>query len=313
MGPPLDRSARADAAQERVDTLACRYPYAPAAELLKRTNRLRRLLDAMLDGRRTGRRRDLLAADGWATLLAACLEHDVGRPARAAALAGQVRRLGLEADHSHLVAWSAEIAGWQAVTAGRYAEAALICRDAFTLAPRSHVGVQLKAQEAKALARMGMASLARVALADAEQVLDLLPPVRPEHHFSFDRSKWLFYAAQVSDLAGDSGATQTFTQECYARCVAPDGTTLWPMRIAELQLGLAHLHARAGSLDAAVGYGMQALDHARQSGPSLLRRAIDLEVVLAGRWGGEPRTSQFRAALRRLQQRYAALSPSVAG
>jgi tetratricopeptide (TPR) repeat protein len=317
MGLQLDRSSRADALQERVDRLARQYPYASAADLLTKVNRLRRLIGGLSDSARSAhsaRRRDLAAANGWATLLAACLEHDLGRPARATALTGEVSRLGAEADHSHLVAWSQEIRGWQAVTAGRYPDAVRICRDAFELAPRSHVGVQLKVQEAKALARMGRSAMALVALADAEQVLGRAPATaQPEHHFAFDRSKWLFYAAQVFDLAGDSAATAVYTQECYGYCVAPDGSTRWPMRVAELELGLAHLHARAGSLDAAVGYGLQALDHVRQSGPSLLQRAIDLDAALSARWAGESRTRQFHSALRRLQTRYATLAPSVAG
>jgi tetratricopeptide (TPR) repeat protein len=312
MGPHLDRSARTDALQDRADRLACQYPHAPAPELLTKANRLRRLLGALYETSGPTRQRDLLTAEGWATLLAACLEHDQGRPARAAALAALARRLGAEADHSHLVAWSYEIAGWQAVTAGHYAEAARICRDAYALAPRSHAGVQLKVQEAKALARMGMASMARVALADAEQVLNTLPvPARPEHHFMFDRSKWVFYAAQVFDLAGDSRPMLAFTRECFTHCVAADGATRWPMRVAELQLGLAHLHGRAGSLDTAVGYGLQALDHARQSGPSLLRRAVDLDAALYDRWPGEPQARRYRRALRQVQHRYATLVPSM--
>src|SRR2546423_700989 len=120
MGPLLDRSARTDALQERVDRLACQYPYAPAAELLNKANRLRRLLGALYETGGPTRRRALLAAEGWAPLLAACLEHDQGRPARAAALAALARRLGAEADHSHLVAWSYQIAGLQAVTPRLY-------------------------------------------------------------------------------------------------------------------------------------------------------------------------------------------------
>jgi len=312
MGPHLDRSARVDALQERVDRLACQYPYAPAGELLKKANRLRELLGALYETSGATRQRALLAAHGWAALLAACLEHDLGRPARAAALAALARRMGDAADHSHVVAWSYEIAAWQAVTGARYADAARICREAYRLAPRSSVGVQLKVQEAKALARMGMTSVARVALADAEHILDRLPaPGRPEHHFVVDRSKVAFYAAQVFDLAGDGRPLLAYTQECFTDCVAPDGTTRWPMRIAELQLGLAHLHLRTGALDAAAGYGLQALDHARQSGPSLLPRALDLDAALSDRWPGEPRTARFRGALRQIQHRYATLAPSV--
>jgi hypothetical protein len=312
MGPYLDAHARTDALLERVDRLACRYPYAPAPELLKKTNRLRKVSHSLHETSGPSRQRDLLAVHGWATLLAACLEHDLGRPARAAALTGLARRIGAGAGHSHITAWSGEIAAWQAVTGGRYADAARISRDAHALAPRSSVGVQLKIQEAKALARMGMTSLARVALADAEQILNRLPlPSRPEHHFVVDRPKWAFYAAQVFDLAGDRRATQAFTQECFVHCVAPDGTSRWPMRIAELQLCLAHLHLRAGALDAAVSYGMRALDHSRKSAPSLLPRARDLETALRKRWPGEPRSHRFRSALRQMQHRYAALAPSV--
>src|SRR5205823_1335085 len=123
--------------QERADRLACQYPYAAAPDLLKKTNRLRRLIAGLYGRVGPGRRDDLMVADGWATLLAACLEHDQGRPARASALAGLARRLGAETRHSHLVAWSYEIGAWQAITSGHYPDAARICREAAVLAPRS--------------------------------------------------------------------------------------------------------------------------------------------------------------------------------
>src|SRR2546429_6011398 len=109
MGPQLDRSSRADDLQERADRLACRYPYAPAPDLLKKANRLRRLIAGLHGHVGPARRDDLMVADGWTTLLAACLEHDQGRPARASALAGVARRLRAETPHSPPVALSYEV------------------------------------------------------------------------------------------------------------------------------------------------------------------------------------------------------------
>jgi hypothetical protein len=250
-------------------------------------------------------RRDLLVAEGWATLLAACLEQDQNNAAQAAALAGAAERMGTEAAHQHITVWAREIRAWQAVNSGRYAETAAIARDAADLAPCSNVAVQLHVQEAKARARMGDGRSARVALDRAERVLEgLETPARPEHHFVFDRSKFSFYAVQTFDIAGDDRGVAEFAQDCYFRCVCADsGDTRWPMRVAEIQLALAHLAARAGSLDVAAEYGLQALGHGRQSGPSLLPRAVDLDAVLYRRWPAGAR--RFRVALRQLQHRYA--------
>ncbi|HEX6754739.1 MAG TPA: hypothetical protein VF109_02220 [Mycobacteriales bacterium] len=300
---------RTDALTARVDALCCEYSSVPPDQLLPRVAATMRMLN-VLRGRSGGLtiRRDLLVAEGWAALLAACLEQDQNNAARAAALASMAETMGAEAGHQPISIWAREIKAWQAINTGRYAETATIARDAADLAPDTNVAVQLHVQEAKARSRMADGRAARVALNRAERALEGLPaPDRPEHHFIFDRSKFAFYAVQTFDIAGDDRGVAEYAQDCYFRCVDSNaGTTRWPMRTAEIQLALAHSAARAGSLDVAAGYGLQALNHGRQSGPSLLPRALDLDAVLYRRWPGGWETRQFRVALRQLQHRYAA-------
>jgi hypothetical protein len=303
----MDQPTQADALLERVDLLCCAYPHAEPGALLEQVEALRRvLLDMHANAPMPGRRRDLIVAAGWATLLAACLRQDLGQRGAATALANAARSMGDAGDEQRIAAWSWEIQAWQQVVAGEHRTAQQTACAARAFAPTSSVAVQLAVQEAKAAAHCGDAPAVHAALGTAERLLADLPATsRPEHHFVFDQTKLRFYAVQSWGVLGNERRMAEAASEVYATCVAADGTTRWPMRIAQVQLELAHASARAGDLDAAAGYGLQALAHDRQSGPSLLPRAVDLDAVIYRRWPGESRGRAFRAQLRRLQHRFA--------
>jgi tetratricopeptide (TPR) repeat protein len=303
------RETKADAAQTMlaaVDELCCAYSCVPPAALLPRVVATTRGLAELVGAERSpALRRDLLVGFGQTLLLASCLEQDRGAEGRATALAHSAARIGQESGHAPIIAWSHEIEAWQAVSKGAYRNAVAIARDAADLAPHSHVAVQLHMQQAHAHAGMGNIQSARTAFGRAERVLESLPvPSRPEHHFIFDRSKFSYYGVRVFDAANDDRGVAEWAQDCYVLSYDANGQTLFPMRIASIQLALARLTARGGALDLAVDYGLRALSHKRESVLTILGSARDLDRMLYQRWSGERDSRRFRLELRMLERRF---------
>jgi hypothetical protein len=67
-----------------------------------------------------------------------------------------------------------------------------------------------------------------------------------------------------------------------------DNRERWPMRIAEAQITLGVVAARAGELDEALVRGRRAIEGNRQSLPSLALVARDLGHVVSQQFAGEP-------------------------
>jgi hypothetical protein len=130
----------------------------------------------------------------------------------------------------------------------------------------------------------------------------LTPPPEPcdnflygffEHHFVFDHTKWIFYAATCYTWLGDDEPAEEHADEVIAYHTQPDGSSNAPMRTANSHMDLAVIHARPGNLDEAVCHGMTALGFERKTEASLLSRAADLNHVLCERYPHEPLTASF--------------------
>jgi hypothetical protein len=222
---------------------------------------------------------------------------------RAAAEATRVaaRQLGAESGHSEIVAWTYEMAAWFALTQGRYADVISNARVGQAIDQGHSVVVQLIGQEAKGLARMGDTADLRLTLESGRRILDQFPvPSRTEHHFIVDPAKWDFYAMDAYRLAGDDDRAERHAREVITHGTAPDGTELSPMRMAEARLTLGVVAARKGDLELAVAAGLSALTASRQSLPSLLMVAGELDGELSRRFPEEPATAHFHDALRAL-------------
>ncbi|HEV7897749.1 MAG TPA: helix-turn-helix transcriptional regulator [Planosporangium sp.] len=283
--------------------LCCQYVCRDAGELRAEAQGWLRHVAALLR-RPTGLQahRELLVSAGWLALLIGCLEYDLGMRAAAEATRVAARQLGEEAGQSEIVGWTYELSAWFALTQSRYADAITSAR-AGQATDRDHsVVVQLIGQEAKALARMGNISDVRSTLDRGRRVLDQFPvPSRTEHHFIVDPAKWDFYAMDAYRLAGDDDRAEQYAREVIAQGTAPDGTELSPMRMAEARLTLGVVAARRDELELAVAAGVSALTPSRQSLPSLLMVAGELDGELSQRFPGEPATRDFREALRLLR------------
>lgn len=289
-----------------VDRLARDYPTVPSRVLREQIRTRLDYVVRLLEGRTTlAEHRDLLVVAGWLSTLLGCVQWDEGRKQAAAASRDMAFQLGKEADHTEIQAWSYEMQAWFALTEGRHRDVTISAKNGRAISSNSHAAVQLAVQEAKGWARLGDLPKAEEAMRAGEQAMNQLPsPTHPEHHFVFDPTKFLFYAAAIYQWAGEDEPAEEYSEAMFDQCVLPNGTTRWPMRFSETQVGMGIITARRGDLDAALQYGTRALGYERVSAPSLLARAQELDAVLQQLYPDEPGTREYHERYLKAQQRY---------
>lgn len=275
-------SSTIDALTITVEQLCCAYPHADARELIKTGKEWLGKVTELLDNRLTlDQHRDILNNAGMLALLVGCLEYDVGDARSAEATRRMAMELGKESGDPGIVGWAHEMLAWFHLTSGKYRAAIAAAEAGALAAPSQSVAVQLYGQQAKAYARMGMAEEVHDALEKGRALLDKLPyPDRPENHFVVDPDKWDFYAMDTYRIVGSDQLAERNAEEVIQRSVNPEGVLLLPMRHAEAQLTLAVIAARRGDVEEATALGIQALSNGRQSRPSLLMVATELEHEL---------------------------------
>ncbi|WP_433475557.1 tetratricopeptide repeat protein [Spirillospora sp. CA-142024] len=154
-------------------------------------------------------------------------------------------------------------------------------------------------KEAQAYSRLGTTfrTESRQALERGAEVLgQLATPSRPDHHFVFDHSKWVFYASTIYTNQGDDERAEEHSLEVLSRHTRADGTSNAPMRTGDARINLGIIHARRGDLDEAVRQGLAAFDYDRQN-YDLAMRGQDLVEVLDEHYPAEPLAEQFRERL----------------
>jgi hypothetical protein len=303
-----DRARRAAAEQEqaavgeldpdRLQEAAARLcrDYATADPAVLRT-RGRQLIDRLstltasaplrADPARARTRRDLLVATGWASLLTACAEYDLGLAEDAERSRRTAAWVGREAGHDEIVAWAYEVGAWIALTRRRWREATELAATGQRLAPNTSAAVQLAAQEARAWARLGQRDRSETALARGERVLGRLPRQREaDHHFVVDESKSHYYRLDCHRWLGDDRLAERYAHEVLTRwdhpALAADRRR--PMRVAGARLSLGVVAARAGDLDAAGAELAAAVAQQRRSLPWFSLIAAELVETVRARW-----------------------------
>lgn len=152
--------------------------------------------------------------------------------------------------------------------------------------------------EAKGQARLGNQTESRQALERGAVILGKIPtPARPDHHFVFDHTKWIYYAATIYTWQGDEERAEEHAQEIISRHTRPDGTTNAPMRTANARVDLAIVNARRGDLDTAVDLGLSAFDFERRSLTDLISRGEELDHVLRTKYRREKLAREFHEQL----------------
>ena len=274
--------ATIDALDITIEQLCCDYPHADARELILAGKEWLGKMTELLNNRLTlAQHRDILSAAGMLALLVGCLEYDLGDQRSAEATRRMAMELGKESGDAGIVGWAHEMLAWFHLTAGNY-RAVIPAAEAGALAAPNHsVAVQLRGQQAKAYARMGMAEQVREALDAGSDLLTKLPyPAKPDHHFVVDPDKWDFYAMDTYRIVGEDALAQRNAGEVIRRSVNAEGVLVAPMRNTEAQLTLAVIAARQGDAEQADALGVQALQAGRQSRPSLLMVGAELEQEL---------------------------------
>lgn len=292
-----------EALHSTVFELGSEYAYRDADELRAEGHIwLRRIADMLRKPVGLEAHSELLTATGWLALLVGCTEYDMGLRKAAEVTRAAAQKLGEEAGNAEIIGWSYEMSAWFALTQNRYRDV-VAAADAAQRHSRGHpVVVQLIAQEAKALARMSAGPEVRKKLDEGRRILHNFPePTRTDNHFVVDPAKWDFYAMDAYRLAGDDALATMHASEVLRAGTRPDGTEIAPMRMAEAKLTLAVAAARQGDLEEATSLGHTALTASRQSLPSLLMVAGELDSELERRFPREPETEEFRETLRSLQ------------
>jgi len=129
----------------------------PPESLIPAVQAQRRYVGRLLEGRLTPRRRRrLLVAAGWLSVLLAQLHFDAGDREAAEANRDATLRLARQAEHAELAAWAVEALAWWALADGRHGDALELARSGQDLAPpASAAALQLALDEAQALACLG--------------------------------------------------------------------------------------------------------------------------------------------------------------
>lgn len=286
-----------EALAEAVDLLCRAYPVVPASTLRDRTQKRLAQINHLLAGRLTlDQHRELLVITGWLTALLGCVHYDLGEREEAETARRAAFEMGRQVGHGELMGWAHEMSAWFALVEGRYEDVVTASRMGQAVAGTSSAMVQLTLQEARGLARIGDRREADRALSRGAEVLSSLPtPDHPDHHFVFDHSKWVFYAATCYTWLADDDRAEEHARETIQMHTRSDGTSNAPMRVADAHIDLAIVHARRGELDAAVEEGMTALDIDRRSLTDLVNRAGDLDRVLRHRFRRETLAEEFHA------------------
>jgi hypothetical protein len=161
-------------------------------------------------------------------------------------------------------------------------------------------------QAALPVVEASAARASRASLDRGTKLLEQLPrPDHPEHHFVFDHTKWIFYAATCYTWLGDDEPAEEHAREIIAYHTNPDGSSNAPMRTANAHIDLGIVLARHGELDEAVDHGLQAFQFERKTEASLLSHAADLDHDLEQLYPrerlAEPFHDQYADARRRLR------------
>ncbi|RJO68208.1 XRE family transcriptional regulator [Nocardia panacis] len=295
-------AATLDAIRITAERLCCEYPVADPRELHTEGTAWLRRITSLLDGRLTlSQHREILVLAGWVALLVGCVDYDLGRRTTAEATRRAAHSLGLEAENAEITGWAAEMASWFALTQGNYRGAIEAVEGGAAGCGQLGVGVQLAAQRAKALARMGDRKAMDQALAEGRAILERLDhPPNLDNHFVVDPQKYDFYAMDCCRVAGEDGSAESYAREVIRNSTRADGSVRNPMRVSEAHLTLAVVAVRGRELERAVDEGMRAFTGRRRSLPSLMWIAGETAREFIERFPGDPRTRVYLDQLRSL-------------
>jgi transcriptional regulator with XRE-family HTH domain len=265
------------------------YTTQPPGGLFPVARAYRARVAALLTGPCTLReRRELYVQAAWLSELLAWLAHDLGHPVAAEVYAIDAFEHADQADHGELCAWSADAMSSIALYTGRPERAAGAARKGITRAPAGHpLAIRLRAQAARAHARIGQQEECQTLLAEAQALYDAMParsPMRPGGETGVLASYAMTaYPASCFVWLGEYGKARAYAERAVAVHEAAPAESRSPSReaIARIDLGIAL--AGLGVPDQAAALGLQALGSPRVV-DSVHSRAGDLDTLLMARY-----------------------------
>jgi tetratricopeptide (TPR) repeat protein len=209
-----------------------------------------------------------------------------------------------QAGHDELCSWAADLMASIAIYANRPERAAAAARRGIERAPAAHpVAVRLRAQAARAHARLGQRDECERSFTEARDLYDRLPSTTPMR-FGEDTRVQADHAltghpASSHIWLADFQRAKRYAEEAVALHEAtPAGARdLGREAIARIDLGIAL--AELGDADEAIGQGRLALASPRVS-ESVRARAADLDTVLTRRYPQVQAAQEFHEQYRSL-------------
>lgn len=279
------------------------YCTQPPAEVFPAARAYRSRVQDLVGGPCTLREaRELYVCAAWLSELLAWLAHDLGHPVAAAAYAIDSFEHAVLAGHGELCAWAADAMSSVAMYSGRAGRAAEAARQGIATAPTGHpLAIRLRAQAARAHARLGHREECKQLLREAEELHEQLPSRAPMR-FGTDTGVLASYAVTSYSASsyvwlGDYRRAEAYARRAVAVHEAAPDASRAPTREAIARIDLAIAVTALGQPDEGAALGREALGSARVV-DSVRSRAGDLDAMLTSRYPGQPATAGFREQYR---------------
>ncbi|MEV6984253.1 hypothetical protein AB0M95_23780 [Sphaerisporangium sp. NPDC051017] len=270
------------------------YGVEPPVELFTMARTYRRRIGELIRGRHTLKEgRELYVYAAWVSEMLAWLAHDLGDPLAAEAWAIDSFEHADQAAHNELCAWATDALASVSIYTDRPAHAIAAAHRGIAKAAADHpLAIRLRAQAARAHARLGQREECEALLRDAGERYERLP-ARAPMRFAMDTGNLASLAVTSYPASayiwlgdgehGDFEKARAHAQSALAAHMALPAADRSPSReaIARIDLGIAL--TELGTPDEAAVLGRQALAGTHLV-DSVRTRAGDLDRVLTARY-----------------------------
>jgi tetratricopeptide (TPR) repeat protein len=265
------------------------YSIEPPAELFTITQTYRRRVEQLIEGPHTLRDgRELYVYAAWLSELLAWLTLNLGDRVAAEAYAIDCYEHADQAGHNELCGWAADAMASIAIYSNRPGSAIAAASKGIAKTPDRHpLAARLRAQAARAHARLGQREECERLFREAGELYEQLPARMPLRH-SVDTGVFTSFAitswrASAYNWLGDFAAARNHAQKAVAEHEALPAASRSFNREAVARIDLGIALAALGEPDEATALGRQAL-----STPgfrdSVVARARDLDQALTARY-----------------------------
>lgn len=265
----------------------------------------RQRVEQLIQGRRTLKEaRELYIYAAWLSEMLAWLAHDLGSPLAAEAYAIDCFEHADQAEHGELCAWAADAMASIAMYTDRPDRAVIAAGKGLKKASARHpVAVRLRAQAARAYARLGQADESAAQMSEANRLFARLPARSPTRFFVDTGTLAAYavtaYSASAYIWLGDYRLAETHARAALAAHEAAPVASRSPSREAIARIDLALALAHQQQADEAAALGHQALSSVRVV-DSVLQRAGELDAALRVRHSALGCTQDFHDHYRQM-------------